>query len=67
MRYAIFVMTVLGTAATALAAIAPSATDFDIDPRRMTVIEKNQAFPQLGPLIVEDCATDDCTDLTPGS
>ena len=62
MRYTIFVMTVLGTAATAIAAIAPTNTDIDVDPRHTTVIEKNQAFPLVGPLIVEECVTDDCMD-----
>ena len=50
------------TAATAYAAVAP---DFDTTPlpdRNVTVIEKNQAFPVLGPIVVEDCATEDCSD-----
>ena len=58
-RYTLFVLLVIGSAATALAAIAPQ------DPmvaagKNLTVIEKNQAFPVIGPLIVEDCATADC-------
>ena len=58
-RYTLFVMLVLGSAATALAAIAPQ------DPliaagKNLTVIEKNQAFPVIGPIVVEDCVTEDC-------
>ena len=59
-RYTLFVLTVLGSAATAIAAIAPQHTSFDIGQANVTVIEKNQAFPLVGPLIVEDCVTDDC-------
>lgn len=58
-RYTLFVMLVIGSAATALAAIAPQ------DPliaagKNLTVIEKNQAFPVIGPIVVEDCVTEDC-------
>jgi hypothetical protein len=27
------------------------------------VIEKNQAFPVFGPIVVEDCAAEDCSEL----
>lgn len=60
-RYSIFVLVVIGSAATALAAIAP-ASDFPPTGRNVTVIEKNQAFPVLGPLVVQQCATEDCSD-----
>lgn len=60
-RYTLFVLVVLGSAATAVAAIAPETT---LAPTgsNVTVIEKNQAFPVLGPLVVEDCATEDCSE-----
>ena len=60
-RYTLFVLTVLGSAATAIAAIAPRHAPFELGHSNVTVIEKNQAFPLVGPLIVEDCATDDCS------
>ncbi len=57
-RYTFFVLTVLATAATALAASSTSpapATD-------VTVIEMNSAYPILGPLVVVPCAVEDCSD-----
>ena len=59
-RYTLFVLTVLGSAATAIAAIAPQHSHFHGANANVTIIEKNQAFPLVGPLIVEDCITDDC-------
>jgi hypothetical protein len=29
----------------------------------VTVIEKNSPFPVLGPIVVEECVRDDCSDL----
>lgn len=54
----------LGTAASALAAIGPEQrTALDIPSSNVTVIEKNQAFPQIGPLEVQDCLNEDCTEV----
>ncbi len=61
-RYSLFILAVLGSAATAIAAIAPGNTVVQYDASHVTVIEKNQAFPQFGPLVVEDCAAEDCSD-----
>ena len=61
-RSTIFIIAVLGTAATAIAAIAPDAGNLLRPSRHLTVIEKNQAFPVIGPIIVETCATEDCSD-----
>jgi hypothetical protein len=64
MRYTIFVMVVLGTAASAIAAIAPAhRTALDSPAANMTVVEKNSPFPVMGPLVVEPCATEDCSDV----
>jgi hypothetical protein len=60
-RYSLFLAIVVGSAATALAAIAPSAT---VATRNVTVIEKNQDFPVYGPIVVEACAVEDCSDVT---
>lgn len=62
-RYTLFLIAIAGSAATALAAIAPQPTGFDREPetRNVTIIEKNQAFPLIGPFVVEECLVDDCS------
>ena len=62
-RYTLFVLTILATAASAIAAMAPAHEDIDLSASNVTVIEKNQAFPVLGPIVVEDCAAEDCSEL----
>lgn len=59
-RYSFFVLTVIATAATAIASVAPTSGDFDLPGQNVTVIKKNQAFPVYGPIVVEDCMTEDC-------
>ena len=61
-RYTIFILTVLGSAATAIAAIAPAPDGFEQSSTNVTIIEKNQAFPLIGPLAVEDCIIEDCSE-----
>lgn len=62
-RYTFFVLTVLGSAATAIAAITP-ANDMPLaNARNVTVIEMNQAFPVYGPIVVEQCAVENCSDV----
>ncbi len=63
-RYSLFVLTVIATAATGIAAIAPTHQAIDLTARNVTVIEKNQAFPVFGPIVVEDCATEDCSEVS---
>jgi hypothetical protein len=64
MRYTIFVMIVLGSAASAIASIAPAhITALDAPAANMTVVEKNSPFPVIGPIVVEPCAADDCSDV----
>jgi hypothetical protein len=60
-RYSLFILAIAGSAATAIAAIAP-AERTALAPANVTVIEKNQAFPVLGILQVEECGTEDCSD-----
>lgn len=63
-RYTLFVLAILGTAATAIAAVAPQATALTtINPAHETVISKNSPFPVLGPITVQECATEDCSDV----
>lgn len=60
-RYTLFVLTVLGSAATAIAAIAPNMPLASA--KNVTVIEMNQAFPIYGPIVVEQCAVENCSDV----
>jgi hypothetical protein len=58
-RYAAFLTIIVAGAATAVAAISPAPSAAS---RNITVIEKNQAFPVYGPIVVEPCAKEDCSD-----
>ena len=62
-RYTLFVLTILATAASAIAAMAPAHEDIDLSASNVTVIEKNQAFPVFGPIVIEGCAVEDCSEL----
>lgn len=65
-RDMLFLAIVLATAASAIAAISPAQlTAFEANVQNVTVIEKNQAWPLAGPLIVEECDDDGCS-LTRG-
>jgi hypothetical protein len=65
-RYTLFVLTIIGSAATAIAAIAPSHDMLPANARNVTVIDKNQEFPVYGPIVVEQCAVEDCSDVEQG-
>ena len=58
-RYTFFVLAVLGTVATAIAATKSDP----IRSANVTVVHKNGAFPVVGPIIVEQCAKEDCSDV----
>ena len=61
-RTTLYLLIALGTAASALASVSPKeATSFEPVPAHETVIEKNQAFPLVGPLTVQECLNEDCT------
>jgi|GEM_PF-1152271 len=61
-RTTLYLLIALGTAASALASVSPKeATSIDAVSANETVIEKNQAFPLVGPLTVEECLNADCT------
>ncbi len=63
-RYTLFAIAILGTAATAIAAVQPDRLDAPHQtPAHETVIEKNSPFPVLGPIVVEQCALDDCSEV----
>jgi hypothetical protein len=60
-RSTAFLLIALGTAATVLAAVNPEQrTEREVPGTNVTVIEKNQAFPLVGPLEVEECLDDEC-------
>ena len=61
-RYSLFLFVVVGSAATAIAAISP-APRHNLQPdRNVTVIHMNQDFPYYGPVFVDECAVEDCSD-----
>ncbi|MBL8790309.1 MAG: hypothetical protein JNM45_07410 [Rhizobiales bacterium] len=59
-RYTLFVLAVIGSAATAVANIVPAHPVSN--PANVTIVAKNQAFPQFGPLEIEECAIEDCSE-----
>ena len=61
-RYTLFVLTVIGSAATAIASIAPNHDMPVAGSKNVTFIEMNQAFPVYGPIVVEQCAVENCSD-----
>lgn len=65
-RYAFVLTLALGTVAGVAAAVEASAAKSARElaaAANVTVIEKNSPFPVLGPIIVEECLRDDCSDL----
>lgn len=64
-RYTLFVLAIVGSAATAWASIA-SAPVLNASTHNVTVIEKNQFWPLEGKLVVEQCAVEDCSDTPQG-
>lgn len=64
-RYSLFIIAVIGSAATAVASMGPNAAT-GINPRNVTVIEKNQTWLVLNELTIRECAVEDCSD-TPQS
>lgn len=61
-KYSIFGLALAFMAAAAIAAVVPSGEDFRVIARHFNVIEKNTATPHYGPLVVERCAVEDCSD-----
>ncbi len=61
-RYTFFILAILATAASAIAAVHPKLSAVTGVSVNTTVIEKTSPFPVLGPIIVETCAVEDCSD-----
>jgi hypothetical protein len=64
-KYSIFLAMLLGTSVAALAALAPDELP-PPKPKNETVIYKNDVWPVIGPIVVEACGVEDCSD-TPQS
>jgi hypothetical protein len=62
-RYAFALTLALGAVAGVAAAVEASAANSLRAMTNVTVVEKNSPFPVLGPIVVEECALDDCSDL----
>jgi hypothetical protein len=66
-RYAFALTLALGALAGVAAAVEASAAkslQASEIAARTTVIEKNSPFPVLGPLVFDECALEDCSELT---
>ncbi len=59
-RYTFLILAVATTAATAVAAITPA--NMAAKPANVTVIHMTEDFPFYGPVIVDECAVEDCSD-----
>lgn len=65
-RYALVLLGALGTAAAASAFASAHTGHAGVEPRAVmqeTVVEKNSPFPVIGPLVVQECAKADCSDV----
>ena len=65
-RYAFILLGAIGAAAAASALASAHSGSMSAEIRvaaHETVIEKNSPFPVLGPLVVQECVKDDCSDV----
>ncbi len=61
-RYiALLLLVVFGTV-TGVAALQPAGEPVSVTGKNVTVIYKTDPFPVFGPLTVETCAVEDCSD-----
>jgi hypothetical protein len=61
-RYAFILLAALGTFAAAAAFQDAPAAETRA-PANQTVVEKNSAFPVIGPVVFTECRTTDCSEL----
>lgn len=67
LRYAFILTFALGITAGVAAAVQASASNAAQETRaaaNQTIVEKNSPFPVVGPLTVEPCGVEDCSDVT---
>lgn len=62
-RSTLIALAIAATAATAFAAVHPTVNSLDPSESNVTVIHKNDVFPIIGPIEVEECAVEDCSDV----
>ena len=62
-RYAFALTLALGTIAGVAAAVEASSARTVHQATHETIVEKNSPFPVLGPIIIEECAVEDCSEL----
>jgi hypothetical protein len=64
MNRPLLVILALATGLATAISVATAIASVGDEPVRhnITVIEKNQAYPVLGPLVVESCRVEDCSD-----
>ena len=63
LRYSMFLIATAGFFAGVISSAAPDRAAATGAPgHNETVIVKNQAFPVFGPIEVEDCADEDCSE-----
>ena len=66
-RYTLFVITVLGTAATAIANVAPANSNVAINSKNVSIFYKTDTAPMIGALVFEKCLNEDCSDTPSNS
>lgn len=66
-RYTLFVLTVLGGGATAIASVTPANSYVASNPKNVSVFYKSNAYPFVGALVFEQCAKEDCSDTPSNS
>ena len=62
-RYTVFVLTVLGTAVTAIANVVPAKTYTAGVTKNVSIFYKSNGMP----LVLEQCAKEDCSDTPSNS
>lgn len=63
-RNGVILLTMVFLSAGAVASIGSNRPALPhVSAANVTVIEKNQDFPMVGPLTVEPCAKEDCSDV----
>ncbi len=62
-RYVFAAALLIAVAGSALALIPPGEATSTSSPANQTIIEKNQAFPLVGPFVVETCRTETCEEV----
>jgi hypothetical protein len=66
-RYTVLVFTILGTAATAFATISPAPVGPSVSHKNVSVFFRNDVEVQTLPLVLEQCAKEDCSDTPSNS